>query len=881
MNRNLQPGCDTRSTTAVFWAKTQTKPPSYHPLIAHSADVAAVMRALTGPGTAAFDRIVVASMGDETAGNAMRCVLTYLAGIHDIGKANHGFQDKAGPLAHPGTPRWVSRGHVQPLVDTLASRVHSDAWKQLLRGLPWRPEELGDMLHTAVTHHGRPVEGRHGTVRDALAALWTPDPRTGRDPLAEVDRIATAARRWAGVPSEGWASEPFPWTPTLSHMFAGLLVTADWIGSSPSIFPFRPDSEEDIDAYWTEASERAERALRQIGLRPPERRIGVTGPDIYRSAFPNVFGSGAPPTDLQLYLATAELPPPGSRIFVESDTGSGKTEAVLALYARLREAGRADGLVFALPTRATASAMRERIEACLESLHPGDVAPTVALAMGGESSQAGEAAALPIDEGDIYDEDGDRGLREWASENAKRFFAAEVVVGTVDQLLLAGLPVRHAHHRLGLLARHFIVVDELHSYDRYMSEVLRQVCDFHAAVGGTSAFLSATLSSTARHQIVGEVDPSTLEEARAAPYPAVSIRSPKRWSSHDLTGSTDPRELRWGTGSLEEGLQQATHLARRGARVCILRNTVREARATFAELEEIAADLLWRPQADARPACVHSRYIGPDRKQLDRALLHSFGKHSTATGTILVSTQIVEQSLDVDFDWMLTDLAPIDVLLQRAGRIHRHARSSRPGSPPIATLFVHAPDNGFEPRTRYRGPHGWGTVYRGLMDLELTRRTIESRGSIELPNDARSLIEGVYHAEAREQMVAEEPEWDPVEVEETGEAQAARFHGGMAALDFTCTYMGLAERFKGAENEKIRTRIGDDRLTVHLDRPVVAWHAPRGESGEVALALRQIHQADLDPGGALTAMWVEDTDQGPIFQLGRLTLRYGPTGWHW
>lgn len=864
-----------------FWAKTDDQSDEYHPLIAHSADVAAVMKALLRPGRALFDRLVTATGDPDPDGRALRSVLVYLAAIHDIGKANHGFQDKAGPLAHPGRTPWVATGHVRPLVETIGARLHAPTWLGLLEGLPWEGDVLEDMLFTTICHHGLPLEPRDNVARDRLAALWTPDSRTGRHPLRQIDYIASQARKWAEMPEGGWAEPPFSWTPTLANLFAGLLVTADWIGSSPAIFRFDRSAEADPHSYWEHVVTRAEKAIERIGLRPPARTLPETGLELYRSAFPTVFTGEAKPTPLQEILATAELPPPGSRIVIESDTGSGKTEAILALYARLRDVGRADGLVFALPTRATASAMRDRIQECLESLHPGGQAPTVALAMGGEAaSRAEEASPLP-EEGRIYDEGLFESLRTWASESAKRFFAAEVVVGTVDQVLLAGLPVKHAHHRLGLLSRHFIVVDELHSYDRYMGTVLRSVVDTVCAAGGTTAFLSATLSSDARHRLAGEEDPTDLTEARAAPYPAISVRNPSGWEQRPAEAPGTPRELRWHLGGWEEGLERAIDLARGGARVCILRNTVGDARKSAEDVSMRAPGLLWAPKGAETGTPVHSRYTPGDRSALDRGLLDSFGKGSTDSGVILVSTQVVEQSLDVDFDWMLTDLAPIDVLLQRAGRIHRHERPERPAAADVPAMMIHAPEEGFEARPRQKGRYGWGTVYDGIVDLELTRRAVERASVIRLPEMARSLIEGVYHREARERFVEAEPEWGPVEEDDMGGQIGQAISGRQATLDLKQSYASMAPRFKSAAEEKIRTRIGDDRVVVELDRPVAGWYAPDSETTELGLSARVLARAELPPNEEPLATWMRDTEDGPVYGLGKLELRYGRAGWSW
>ena len=866
-------------SSTPFWAKTGAAPEDYHPLIAHSADVAAVMEALVQPPGVFHKRLVAVAGASQADPGALVTVLTYLAAIHDIGKAQNGFQDRGGPLAEDGRTPWVAGGHVRPLVDTVTARVHLGEWLHLLRGLPWDEEELPDMLLTAVCHHGRPWPDRMKFPRNRLGELWDRDPRTGREPLKHIRLIGNAARRWTGFPEAGWDHPPFQWTAALANLFAGLLVTADWIGSSRSIFDFDRSSEQDPDGYWESTRSRARDATRHIGLRPPHRTMSTTGGSLYREAFPQVFTEGVTPTPLQELLATIDLPAPGSRLVVESETGSGKTEAILALYARLRDAGRVEGLVFALPTRATASSILERLQKYLDSLQPGDPRPTLALAMGGAAVDPDrERTPLPS-EGRRYDEAGGSGLRQWASENAKRFFAAEIVVGTVDQVLLAGLPVRHAHHRLGLLARHLLVVDELHSYDRYMTTILRSLVDLMCDTGGVTAFLSATLSSEALHRLTGEDDPTTLQQATEAEYPSVSVHSQATWTHYPAGKTHRSREVRWALGSLSDGLERAIEVASDGGRVCILRNTVREARETAATLSERAPALLWRPPGVDQGIPVHSRYIAPDRQTLDNCINEDFGKGSTTSGTILISTQIVEQSLDLDFDWMLTDLAPVDVLLQRVGRVHRHPRPTRPDAARHPMLFVHEPVDGLPPRPGYKGQSGWGTVYGEILDLELTRRTIERHPTIEIPQMSRALIEAVYHREARANFVATEPAWEAVERRETGEGIAEFIHGRQAALDFKQTYMNLADRFVDADEERIRTRIGDDRVSVALDPSVPAWYASGDSASEVALSARDVGRTGLDRQEELIARGVEATNDSPRFELGRLWLTYHRDGW--
>jgi CRISPR-associated endonuclease/helicase Cas3 len=871
----------TRTTRPLpFWAKTRDD--QYHPLIAHSADVAAVFRSLVSP-TAGLRRALARASGTEGHDlEELVARLTYLAALHDLGKASHGFQEKAG-LWRTGR-RFVSRGHLGSVLGTLQAG-RSD-FKRLMRdvlapvGIA-ADQEL-DVLLTVIGHHGRPLPPPtgHGAPSD-WQRLWAHDQLTGRDPLAEVERLSRCARSWAALdPDRG----ELHWTPAVSHLFAGLLTVADWLGSHEGAFRFEPSADDDPGGYWAAALDRARAAVRATGIIPSKITVAGTGTDILPSLFPKVFLEHEP-TRLQRLMAAVELPAPGSRVVLESETGSGKTEAVLTLYHRLRAAGRVDGLVFALPTRATASAMFARLVTFLDAQHGSPSRPPVALAIGGREHNNALPRALSPAVPEHPDE-GTHPLAAWSSEGHKRAFGAEVVVSTLDQVLLAGLPVRHAHMRLALLSRHLIVVDELHSYDRYMATILRAVTQFHAGLGGVSIFLSATLSRGARAAIVGEEPDEPLEAARVAPYPSVSVRPGHESAWQEIPTPSDRAERRvaWGLAEEEVGFAEAHRLATAGACVCILRNTVKDAARTARMLAETGAPL-WTPAPNLPWVAYHSRFIPADRRLLDDGVLHAFGKDGVRpAGVVLVATQVVEQSLDLDFDWMFTDLAPIDVLLQRMGRVHRHARGARPSGAEVPRLLVHAPPIPLMAHSRHKGPFGWGTVYEGWMDLELTRRVIAGRPDVTIPGDNRTLVEGVYHPEAITNFVTEFPEWGAARDEAMGLDAARHFHAATLALDFSKTYQGHAGRFhtKGEDEERVRTRIGDDQISVRLDEPVQgrldlnAWY----DRVDVrASAVFGAGGVDLvDPVAALEAR----SEEQDTYLLGdRLELSYSAAGWSW
>ncbi len=883
-----------------FWAKLHPRenPTTYHPLLAHSADVAAVLRRLLQRDSVLAARLARSAGLDELPAGMM-ARLTYVAALHDLGKVNHSFQDQWKPHAGP------SKGHVRVLLESLSYKRLRQTLRELLVPLMLPSEHASELLRTAICHHGRPWD----PPSHPIEPIWRADSRTGRDPLAEIRRLAEMARVWSGLDEDEAREAPPTLTPHFLHLFAGALTLADWIGSTQSAFPLNPAAGEDPHGYWQEARQRADRACAAIGLTPKTVVASLTGLPLLERIFPKVFGAQRPdhlldakPTPLQEHVAGMELPASGSRVLVESETGSGKTEAALALYARLRSAGRVGGLVFALPTRSTATAMHARVAAAVEAMYEPGVRPTLALAMGGDQAHAevtggrAEARDLVAEEPDTYPDAAERELTHWSSGSAKKFFAAEIVVGTLDQLLLGGLAVKHAHLRLAAFNRHLLVVDELHSYDRYMAEVLQRVLDVNSATGGVALLMSATLSDRERLRFGGLVQSDDDEQtpfgaAAERPYPVVSVcaRPGEPWTDTELEPASGPSKppLGWRLCDAAAGLESAVHAARAGARVCVLRNTVKEARGTIQKLleEHGARELLWRPEGSAHTPAYHSRYTLPDRKALDTSVLNAYGRGCTAgAGRILVATQVAEQSLDVDFDLMVTDLCPIDVLLQRLGRVWRHRErdTARPVACCETQAWIIEPEGGLEPllAREFGGENGWGTVYKHLGFLELTRRTIQDHRTVEVPKDNRALVEAVYHADRLDLLRHSSEAWQAHFDAQEGRTCSHEVTAKGVVVRFDDTYLANADRFNRDITGSVRTRLGDDRVRVKLPHSLAAFYDPAGRADSVDLPLDLLQRADVDlqdpraTGGSAVAGIIQ-------YALQNLTFRYGPQGWEW
>jgi CRISPR-associated endonuclease/helicase Cas3 len=577
-----------------FWAKLGTcrdgEYDAWLPLVDHCADVAATCRELLSV-TALGSRL--ARLGGVTClapGQVDR--LSFLALLHDIGKFNLGFQRKALGPNTAGTA-----GHVREVL-ALFGAVGGSYGNRLRAALPtadlvqWGggSDSAGQLLLAAICHHGRPyvVGGM------AIPAIWSPG-HPG-DPFEGISGLVSKGQEWFPL---AWSSgtPPLPGAPRFQHAFAGLVMLADWIGSDERFFPVTVAGSA---TRMPDSAGRARDAVRAIGLDSRMFR-GALGQE--PPGYCQVLPAGCAPRPAQEAVLDLPTQCSGGLAVLESTTGSGKTEAALLRYLRLLHSGAVDGMYFALPTRSAATQMYDRVLAAVRAVFPDEAArPPVVLAVPGYAAVDGVSAPgrLATAERLWTDEPADRaGARLWAAENAKRFLAGSVAVGTVDQVLLSALKVPHAHLRSTALLRQLLVVDEVHASDAYMTAVLELVLANHLAAGGHALLMSATLGSTAVQRIVracGVKEPAvSLRGAGDRPYPLLSwfraTAEPQRTAipAGDSAKSVAVGLRSWA-GDEHAVAAAALDAAAAGAHVLVLRNTVRDCVATQISLESLARE---------------------------------------------------------------------------------------------------------------------------------------------------------------------------------------------------------------------------------------------------------------------------------------------------
>lgn len=819
----------------AHWAKSDRQNPErIHLLEHHLADVGACFQELLAQPTIRGRLVHAGGLTDMPESTAQR--LAAFAALHDIGKVNIGFQTRIWRSSDlpPGMHKPKPAGHTLDLMpilnekDTQTLRWFMDVlgWDDFLQ---WDDNDgltVSGMLIATLSHHGQPLhlESNKGPNTGVWRSFGDLDPQ------ACVERIGRLIRLWYPAAFADDAP-PLPSAPAFQHMFLGLCTLADWIGSDEKRFPFcdRP-----CDDYISVARKSAKQAIKAIGLNIQEQRAKRTAYDSV-SDFSTLFHNiGSSPNAIQ-NRAALDTPLDEPLVLIESETGSGKTEAALWRFARMYELGIVDGIYFALPTRAAASQMLERIKRFTANLFQYDnIEPVLAVPGYLRAGDAtGTGGGRLHDYKVWWDSHTDDAVvqRRWAAESAKRFLAAQVAVGTIDQAMMSALKVRHAHMRAACLARNLLVVDEVHASDIYMRKIIEALLNAHLDAGGYALLMSATLGSVARQSWFSRgrntVSPISLKDAIDAPYPAVTTGARLTGVSKNDKRKSVRVEAMPAMSGAEFGsvAKCALRYANDGAKVLIIRNTVRYALSTQQALEAALDSeghrLLF--ECKGKHTLHHSRFARHDRQLLDRAVEEHLGKGRSTGGRIIIGTQTLEQSLDIDADILITDLCPVDVLLQRIGRLHRHDRSDRPqGFREPRCVVLTPPGNDLsallEASLNGIGPGGF--VYEDLRILEATRRLVaEHSGSgvpWDIPDMNRELVERATHPEALDMIVDEMgDEWRA----HANNVMGGQIADGLSAKDVIIRrdrdfYDGNDDVVFGSMEERIRTRLGDEGIEV-------------------------------------------------------------------
>ncbi len=732
-----------------LWGKTSKESDAYHPLLYHMMDVGNVaLSLLLAPESAHLVERLARLLGCEAS--LAPNVVAFLIAAHDVGKASPSFAVKA-----PGQWQRVTEAGFTKPEQIIVSFDHAlEANKTLVELLP----SLGIFELAVDGRQARRIfealslgsGSHHGKLHNASYPASYPEIPTLEDGRGPWRAPWRQARVWLlqqlrevfldGI--DTIALEPTNLS-ALSVLLNGLTILSDWIASDETMFPadLRPLAE-----YRSESQLRARRALDARALLD-----FVSVPD-EEPAFQDLFPSFVP-RPLQTAVEPEHLPdlPDRALILVEAGMGEGKTEMALLLASRLTASGRSRGMYFALPTVATSNQMYERVHGHL-SRWAGDRDKVSLLLINGraELSEQFSAGLKAMAESGTYVQDGAIEIDSWLLPR-KKSLLSPYGVGTVDQAMLGALNVRHVALRLLGLAGKVLIIDEVHAYDLYMSTILDRLLSWLHALGSSVILLSATLPATRRWQLVeaysGQPRPE-LPPGEDQAYPLVTIVDGGQAAALPrllpVSGSAVTKEVkleRRADGDEERAGTVAWLLeqVREGGNVAWLCNTVNEAQRCYRELKAAAETL----PAEQRPQLVlfHARFTQERRAEIEDFVLKRFGPGVTRPDrAILVATQVVEQSLDLDFDLMLTQLAPVDLLLQRIGRLHRHATTERKPHLRQPCLVLLQPGRIGSHKSAF-GAYGY--VYHPFVLIK-TLAVLAGREGLRVPEDVRTLVDQVY-----------------------------------------------------------------------------------------------------------------------------------------
>jgi CRISPR-associated endonuclease/helicase Cas3 len=798
-----------------YWGKariTDDATSPYHLLPYHCLDVAAVGWLLLEPENALCQRL---ARQLKVKPGWLQAWFSFCLTLHDLGKFARAFQNLVPDLS----PRLVPyRGQCAYSMrhDSLGFLFWKNQLGKLLSADALTVKIPEDWLEIVCGHHGQPPirapkgwqshflaedeQAAESYVRD-LIAWWQPD----LTPLAAIDKQALRSASW---------------------QLAGVAVMADWLGSNQDIFSYQSEPMP-LDHYWQEvALAQAPQAVACSAWSQPE----IAPFRSIQQQFP--FISQATP--LQQYAVEQPLAV-GPQLFILEDvTGAGKTEAAMVLSQRLMSAGLAKGLYVALPTMATSNAMYARLAKSYRALFSADFNPSLVLAHGAAKLSDGFVATVALtqqgaDLNYLNDEHSASAYcNAWLADSRKKTLLADVGVGTIDQVLLAVLPARHQSLRLLGLSNKVLLVDEVHAYDPYMRRLLTALLEAHARQGGCAILLSATLPQNFRQELVqsfGSGLASVPAVLQSQDYPLASHFAASGLQEQIIETRAQVRR-HVAVVRLEDEAQALALIEQSvtaGRSICWIRSTVRDARSAF---EQLAAE----PWLEATKLTLfHSRFAMLDRQRIEAVVLARFGKdsgHEQRCGQVLIATQVVEQSLDLDFDLLITDLAPVDLLIQRAGRLQRHSRD-RQGNRldadealdqrPAPCLYLLAPDPA---RVESAGwlkdlLPGTQAVYEDVGQLWLSARALLQAEGFDMPEDARQLIEGVYGDAAQEQIpeLLEDATWQA-----QGTRRSEQGMGEFNRLRLEKGYTLSSAEASGGWDEEVHipTRLSADSVTVTL-----------------------------------------------------------------
>jgi CRISPR-associated endonuclease/helicase Cas3 len=719
-----------------FWAKTgsgkfdEKGQPEYHPVICHLADTAAVAMEIVR-NCLSLVAVKTLENGLGLTGESLVKCCGFFAGSHDLGKVSPAFQFQVDPVGQA-----LAGGGLYDLWHNINPVTRSGKAPHGLVTAKTLPKFLIERnLDKALAKRLAAIVGGHHGFFPSAAEIKA---------LNEVLAGANEGNAWRSFSREIFEQLeafveleaqdlPTKCDNAAAMILAGLTTVSDWIASNPDEktgFPYAND--DPFEAYGRELPNKAKRALEAIGWTKLP-----TGQPL---KFTELFRDITEPRELQkTAIASTETLTAPCLVLVEASMGEGKTEAALYLADHLQHQAATGGFYVGLPTQATSNAMWNRVRKFLGQRYPEETVNLTLSHSAAALQDDYQSSICRLDQ--VYDEDGKVVAGEWHTAR-KRTLLSPYGVGTIDQALMGAVRSKHQFVRLFGLAGRVVILDEIHAYDLYTSTLLERFLEWLALLGSPVIALSATLPTETRCRLVNAYAKGCgceEPEMPVAEYPRLTVFSPQGLRVMPFKASphvTRSLNLKWMRD--KEWAEALREKLSDGGCATVICSTVGRAQEVFQRLQKhFDKDEL---------GLFHGRFLFVDRDRIEKDCITKFGKPNDSKTKrperyVLVATQVIEQSLDLDFDLMISDIAPVDLLLQRSGRLHRHEeRKNRPEKLKDPTMWLISPELSESGKTDFGDS---GVIYDPHVLLR-SWLTLRHQTHVQLPEMMDSLIESVY-----------------------------------------------------------------------------------------------------------------------------------------
>jgi CRISPR-associated endonuclease/helicase Cas3 len=717
----------------------------WHPLAYHMLDVAAVAEVWLSEDKELQNHFLNKSGFSQ---KSIVGISTLATALHDVGKATVFFQNKIPEIAKDSNLFYEIAANTRGFDHGLFGYLWLKEWRESetkfqewAKHYPFmQTEPFLQFWTSACWHHGKVYSNSD------LVDLESRENEIKSEGKGTVfDRIVSFRNQTLSfviqsiLENEKWELENIPTelSPSFIRFFAGFVSVCDWIGSNTDYFPY-PVSVSP-ENYWEYSKKQAKAALQEIKI------YGNKIEPI--TSFVKILDSGKSPRTIQNVLENTNITG-SSLVIVEAPTGEGKTES--ALFQFVRNPGR--GFYFALPTQASANQISNRIEKFLkDKLQTNEKA---ILAHGNawlvrEIQKSKKYNSSDLEDKNELDTTAESELCNWFSSK-KRTLLTRFGIGTVDQAMLAALNVKHGFVKLFGLTGKTLIIDEVHAYDSFMLPIIEHLLRWCGYLDVSVVLLSATLPSFMKKRLVAAyMDKGEKEiELKKEHYPLLSIASIDNKEfieidsfQNEKIGTRKSEIITFSfhsheKNSIEPIVDELEKRFKDGGNILWICNTVKKAQFVYHSLKNLS-------MKDTELRLFHSRFTKADRLQKEEEIEILYGDESKSPNrpkkSILVATQVAEQSLDIDFDLLISDIAPIDLILQRAGRIFRHERSNRNTNFCNPEILLLVP-NDIGKLKDFAGVYDKFTVCKTILELS----KIDGH-YLRLPTMYRNLVENVYN----------------------------------------------------------------------------------------------------------------------------------------